>query len=140
MALPHINARDMAVLYLSDDDPMLRGVQQMHFLQAIAHLDHAHVFRDLWSAAPDAARAQRWIGQLCRGQPELAFRSLPRHIERSTAHEKHGRKVLELVEREQDAFYGWRHYRQRHDPERTQRLPAPRAGSRRIRKCLPAAS
>ena len=119
----HAVSRAPAVLYLSDDDPMLRHVQQTHFPSAIVQLDQAHVFRDLYAAAPDAQRAQRWIGQVCGRRPDLVVRSVRRHLAQGTAHAKHGRKVLDLLMRDRAALYGWRDYRALHDPQRTQRLP-----------------
>ena len=53
-----------------------------------------------------------------------------------TAHEHQARKVLALLERDQDAFYGYRQYRQRHDPECTQRLPRATGGVEKNQEVL----
>ena len=115
-----------AVLYLTDGDPGLIGLSETHFPQAVRHHDWAHVFRDLWSAAPDETRRARWIGQLCAGRDDLVRRNMARHRHTRDASPEAIDKVMRALAA--GDFYGARHYRKRHDPDRTQRIPRATGG------------
>ena len=115
-----------AVLYLTDGDPGLVGLSETHFPQAIRHHDWAHVFRDLWRAAPDETRRARWIGQLCEGRDDLVRRNMARHRHARGASAEAIDKVLRALDG--GDFYGARRYRKRHDRERTQRIPRATGG------------
>jgi len=109
-----------AVLYLSDGDPGLRQLREMYFPQAIGQHDWAHVFRDIQSAAPDEARRARWVGQLCEGRDDLVKRRLKR-CRRDGGNPEAAAKVLRALDH--GDFYGWKRFRDRHDPQRTQKIP-----------------
>jgi len=113
-------SRTKAILYLTDGDPGLVGLRQVHFPQAIHAHDRAHVFRDIAAGAPDDACRKRWIGWLCEGEWEQARRAMRQCVRRGSGSREPLKKVLRVPRRD---FYGTKLFRFLHDPERTQRLP-----------------
>jgi len=116
-------SRVKAVLYLSDGDPALIGLQETHFPQAIRQHDWAHVFRDIRSAAPDETRRARWVKQLCEGRSDLAARNMQAHLRGGSGDREAIKKVLHVVGDGGADFYGWKRFQNRHDPDRTQKIP-----------------
>ena len=119
----HGVSRAEAVLYLSDGDAGLIGLQETHFPQAIRQQDWAHVFRDIRQGAPDETRPMRWVEQLCEGRADLAVKTMRAHLRRREGARDAIKKVLRSLDDSARDFYGWKRFRSRHDPERTQRLP-----------------
>lgn len=112
-----------AVLYLTDGDPWLKTLGEDHFPHAIHQLDWRHVFADIRSGAPDERRRARWVDQLCEGEMDKALRDIKRHVRRGWGNTKVLKKVVNLLEEQGAAFYGWKEYRRRHDPEKKEKLP-----------------
>lgn len=110
-----------AVLYLSDGDAALRQLREIYFPQAIGQHDWAHLFRDIQAASPDEARRARWVSQLCKGRADLVKRNLEGHRRRYGGNSEAAAKVLRALD--QGDFYGWKRFRDRYDPQRTQKIP-----------------
>jgi hypothetical protein len=111
------------VLYLTDGDRWLRHLGEDCFPQAIHQLDWRHVFQDIRSGAPDERRRARWVDQLCSGKMDEALRDMKMHLRRGWGNAEALKKVVNLLEEQGAAFYGWKEYRRRHDPEKEERLP-----------------
>jgi hypothetical protein len=110
-----------AVLYTTDGDRGLMGLQETHFPHAIRHHDWAHILRDLRAAAPDETRRARWVAQLLSGRYDLLARSLRRCRTHRKGNAQAADRVLRaLADADVD---GWKRFRRLHDPDRTRRIP-----------------
>jgi hypothetical protein len=111
------------VLYLTDGDVGLRNLGEEHFPQAIHQLDWRHVFQAIRGGAPDERRYGRWVDQLCCGELKRACQEMRSHVGRGLGNAELLGKVVGLLERQGEAFYGWKEYRRLHDVEREEWLP-----------------
>ena len=123
-----------AILFLADPDPMLWGLRDVCFPQAVGQLDRAHLFRDFQAAAPNDAVALRWRDRICEGKLDLVRRNVRAQHAQGRGNPDDLEKVWRALHH--DWIEGWKQFRDRHDPGRTQRIPKATGGIEKNQEVL----